>query len=513
MYSSQLANVHPSILAGKLLAQNDRTVLESGNRNHAPSNMILQKISSDSKNKFDLDSDFHMFLCKLRQKYLNDNQLQGTHVSGFIQGYSIYPAFSVTLFTEKQILEIIKLSKENFVMLHFVATGSIFSQPPDSDTRVFYYSLVLPADDWRPTVAALEFISCGHSVRAIHSCLDILVEALKKYSNKLPIVDVIETDFGKAVIQSACKAFNNIDLGIYMNLIFDEINHPEYDEKPLTIIHVCSSHLIKAAMKRIRQFTSNETLQELLRSAISLLVHASDLEHALELFGVFVKLFNCKYKAIEYDILLDKLTKIKPLDIEDISQLYKDSDDDDDFDKEVIDFEFCYSNSKREQLKFYRILFRKQEEIMNCRFTELKNDYYTPSFISYLLDELLPYYVLWSAIKLKTVGLRRNSNSCVESWNKIIKQFVFDGKMRQVIPRAIDTLQQNITNRLIQREYDCRISRQNENKMLKQREASVVLKDDNTETNGDKIEENEINIDDLTTMEEEMKVLGIYTLI
>ena len=59
-------------------------------------------------------------------------------------------------------------------MLHFDATGSIFAQPPDTDTRVFYYSLVLPADDWRPPVAALEFISCGHSVTASHSCLDIM---------------------------------------------------------------------------------------------------------------------------------------------------------------------------------------------------------------------------------------------------------------------------------------------------------------------------------------------------
>ena len=105
-HSAELAYEHPSILAGKLLSMNDRTVLESGNRNHAPSSMILQKISSESKKKDDLDSNFHTFLCKLRNKYLTDEHLQGIHISGYVQGYSVHPTFNVTLFTEKQILEL-----------------------------------------------------------------------------------------------------------------------------------------------------------------------------------------------------------------------------------------------------------------------------------------------------------------------------------------------------------------------------------------------------------------------
>ena len=100
------------------------------------------------------------------------------------------------------------------------------------------------------------------------------------------------------MIQSACKTFNNIDLGIYLNIIFDEIQHTEYQETPLTILHVCSSHLIKAAMKRIRTFTSNEVLQELLRSAISLLIHATNLNHALDLFSVFIKLLDVINKVL-----------------------------------------------------------------------------------------------------------------------------------------------------------------------------------------------------------------------
>ena len=81
----------------------------------------------------------------------------------------------------------------------------------------------------------------------------------------------------------------------------------------------------------------------------------------------------------------------------------------------------------------------------------------------------LPYYPLWSGIVIKKFGIRRNSNACVESWNKIIKQFVFDGKMRQLIPRAITTLKENICQRLLQREYDCRTTRQQNNLIKKKK--------------------------------------------
>lgn len=52
-YAAELAHKHPSVLAGELLSKNDREVLKSENRNDAPSIVILQKISSQSKKKHD----------------------------------------------------------------------------------------------------------------------------------------------------------------------------------------------------------------------------------------------------------------------------------------------------------------------------------------------------------------------------------------------------------------------------------------------------------------------------
>ena len=78
-----------------------------------------------------------------------------------------------------------------------------------------------------------------------------------------------------------------------------------------------------------------------------------------------MKLFGCDKQSIDFDIYLKNLKDIKPLDLEDIpktckrdlenTQIY--DDDDDDCDREIIDFQFEYGNLKREQSKFYRIFF------------------------------------------------------------------------------------------------------------------------------------------------------------
>lgn len=89
--------------------------------------------------------------------------------------------------------------------------------------------MVLPVEK-KPTVAALKFITTGHFIRNIHSCLDIFVESLRKYSpSNWRMVDLIEIDFSKAMIQSACKAFNNFDLEMNLEKSFQELEHPEKD--------------------------------------------------------------------------------------------------------------------------------------------------------------------------------------------------------------------------------------------------------------------------------------------
>ena len=120
---------------------------------------------------------------------------------------------------------------------------------------------------------------------------------------------------------------------------------------------------------------------------------------------------------------------------------------------------------------FYQTFFKKRNEILQGKNTDNQsNKFYLSSFVNYVQNEFLPYYPLWSGILIERFDIRRYSNATVESWNKIIKCFVFDGIMRQIIPRAISTLLENIVNRIIKRNYDWRTSRQRRNNLLKKLE-------------------------------------------
>ena len=290
--------------------------------------MLQQKISNDFKKKYDLDPDFHWYLCKLKEKYCDDKKLKGKHVDSFIHGYVIYPLFSVTLVMEAQVLELLSMSRKDFLCLHIDATGSIFSQPPHSNTKVFYHSVVLPADEWQPTLAVMELITCSHTVRNICSSLNIFIEKLKKYSLKWPIISIVESDFSKAMLQTCCKSFNNVDLQIYLNQTYVECEDPLIEAQPRTLIHVCSSHVIKAAIRRIKLFTTDETLQKYFRSTVVLLIHSTSLQHAKYLFGIFIALFAHTKQCMEHEVYIKKLSDVQPLDLQDIeidANLLKDS--------------------------------------------------------------------------------------------------------------------------------------------------------------------------------------------
>lgn len=459
-----------SVMKGKFFKKVPKDVRDSENRNDAPSDTILWKIASEWRKRNDLDESFDTFLRKLKICFDNEEELKGKHVSGYLQGYNVFPDFSVVLYTEGQIQEIIKAKKEGFLVLHFDATGSIFAQPPDSIKRPFYYCLVLPQLDWRSTVAVLEFVTTGHSTTNIHSCLSIFVATLRKYSSSnWPLVDLIEVDFSKAMIQSSCKAFNNFDLEIYLQKTFETLENPEKDQIDFTYIHVCSSHLIKAAIRRIKTFTQDEKTQKLLRTAVNLFIHSTDFNHSKQLFIMMLKLFAFQEKCPEYGIYFEKLYKdSSSLDFE-TNIIIKPSENDeecDSFENEVIDFTFAKTQRDRSPFyqSFYKIKVDTENETKNFDGT---NDLYLPNFINYLLNELLPYYSLWTGCMIKRFNLRRNSNACVESWNNIIKNLLFQSEMRQLIPRAIPTLEENISERILLRQSDLRTSKQQSNCLKK----------------------------------------------
>lgn len=436
--------------------------------------MILNKIASDAIKKFDLDEDFHMFMVKVKNEYDSHENWNGKVVKGFIQGYTIYPSFSVTLFCEEQIRLIVDIMKSGYLCLHLNATESIFSQPPDSVKRVFYYCLVISGDKNSVPIAPLEFITCGHDVYIIQHCLDTLVSSLQQITSTRPLVSQIETDFSKALLQADCKAFNNMDITVYLHHMWDRIHNQNHDYYPITILHVCSSHLIKSAIHRIKTFTSDEHVRTLLKSAIGLLIHRTDLADAVSLFQTICILFGCPKKCVNYETFLQELADIATLEysLANNKTVSHESDD---------AYPLGKSNTQRQQSRFYTLFSVKYKEVLEMSdFESMENNLYLPAFIMYLIDELLPYYPLWSGIVIKDFGIRRHSNAAVENWNKIIKYYLFDGVMRQLIPRAVRTLAKNVQNRLAQRKYDTLTTRQVKNrnaaKAFMAEECNVAIK-------------------------------------
>lgn len=53
-----------------MLSDVSENILKEVNRNDAPSDVDLQKISSEGVPNDDLDSDFHIFLFKLKEKFI-----------------------------------------------------------------------------------------------------------------------------------------------------------------------------------------------------------------------------------------------------------------------------------------------------------------------------------------------------------------------------------------------------------------------------------------------------------
>lgn len=138
-----------------------------------------------------------------------------------------------------------------------------------------------------------------------------------------------------------------MDLILCLEKMWDRIQFPKKLHSPLTILHG-SSHLIKASIKQIKTFTSDEKIQTLLRAAMGLLIHTTDLKDGLNIFGKVCNLFGRSKKCDNHDTYLKELIGIKTLDL--LSGT--------DTNTELGDLEesLVLPKTQRQQSKFYLVL-------------------------------------------------------------------------------------------------------------------------------------------------------------
>ncbi len=120
------------------------------------------------------------------------------------------------------------------VTLHLDATGSVMSRIPNQSKIILYYAIVLPGKGKdKPPLPVSELISNEHSIPTLTFWQMETLRQLNKITT---------------LIGSVLLAFNKESVSSYINrahlLVSQKVK--KADAENFTVIHLCSSHIIKA---------------------------------------------------------------------------------------------------------------------------------------------------------------------------------------------------------------------------------------------------------------------------
>ena len=458
----------PSVITALKIQEVPERILKAGNRDDAPSLAIVQKISSEREKRKDLDPHPKIHLEKLAKLYRESPKWNGKIVSGYIQ-----ESFGTILFTEKQIRYLLSLKPKKNVFCYLNATGSIVSSL--SNKPLYYYALVLPGSaDYGPMPVA-EFLSDTHSVPQITWFLSSFNHAVHQITSRKVIIKKIETDFSLALIISVIKSFNSMSLSRYLH-IMDNILKTESNELPkLTLVHVCSSHMLKTVIRKCHVLFQNSQQRVLSKILMTKLIHSCTLDAAALHFEMIVVIFGLRKEVpvlneyleiLEHRVSNENSQKDSLFDAEDgVNTTLK-------YDLESSSENQQHNNmDARKESPFY-IFFKRIYDSCTKKFSQdgsgdsqtnkysTDNIYYSEQFMDYLLTYILPYFPLWSAVILCQLDLLRDSNATVENYFKIIKAIVFRNKLRILAPRFVAKMKKLLHGWLLERKYSLNTTRQ-----------------------------------------------------
>ncbi len=201
-----------------------------------------------------------------------------SQVAGYFQHLQVDP-FGVHLYTDcglRILAEHLKNSPP--VTLHLDATGSVMSRIPNQSKRILYYAIVLPGKGKdKPPLPVSELISNEHSIPTLTFWQMETLRQLNKITTRK--VHHVETDFSCALIGSVLLAFNKESVSSYINRA-----HLLVSQKVKKVIHLCSSHIIKAVTQGFSKRSSENALKEYATYCFGLLLNSTTLQEALDLF-------------------------------------------------------------------------------------------------------------------------------------------------------------------------------------------------------------------------------------
>jgi len=430
--------------------------LEAGNCTEVPSLSVLQKIRSENATKDDLSKDFDTFMKKLIEKY--DKEWPGKVFNGYINRYSVKP-FYIVLIAEDVLRYVISL-KPGLVTANLDATGSLIDPPPWTTAQILYYALILPGSEEYGPMPFAEFISSVHSTLDIRQFLDIVCDCFTKITSHSPVIDKIETDFSLALLQSVSRAFNNISLSEYIEAVYEDTERGIPIPAGWTIIHICSSHCLNTALKKIKKifFKSKKmkSMRTIAANLVAQLIHSKSVQEAEPIIRNIVRFFGFENEIPDFDMRL-KCIKHSRNEEFDFSQTNDKPNDN----------ERLNDQSKRRNSPYFKIFDSiKADVLRENNVAAPKNKWYSPKLIKYVFEYLLPYFCLWSAVVIRRFNMTRDSNAPIENYFKITKQQLHESKMHVPATRFIQKSEPFIRARLKERKFDMISTRQKKRKCV-----------------------------------------------
>ncbi|XP_073715784.1 uncharacterized protein [Misgurnus anguillicaudatus] len=423
--------------------------LISGNLTQSLNKNILKVISTEIKKSMLIHENVFIEM-HLTQRILKECDSSFYNIPGYIQLLQINP-FGAHLYTEVGVSILVHhlRKKETPVSLYLDATGGVVSKLPEQKKRVLYYALTLPGKGRdAPPLPVCELLSNEHSIPPLTFWL---MQFLLKLSNYTSIrINKVETDYSWALMQAVVLAFNRMSMDSYLewtNAVCRK-SKTSAEIKAVTILHLCSAHIIKAVIVSIGRKTNDKGLKEFSTFVFARLQNTLHVESAIEIFEHFcvVLLSETVTQTVTNSLqFLESLINNERQVIEDITGV------------DVIDT--WEDEAERRSAKtivgrspysrmFRRVFDEVENTVDKAQDAEVKNKnlYYCPEIPKVLMDNYMGIFPLWSGVMLgnlkrfasdkentgnatQTVKTR-DTNCHVEKWFGIVKNSILHKKRK-----------------------------------------------------------------------------------
>ena len=440
-WGKEAASTGPTELFHRKLGEISDKEFVAGNLSHCKNPGTLKKASYDNKKNQRLHEDVIAELIVLKRHIcMEDNEY--TVLSGYIQLISCVP-FSVHLYSEGQF----KCCDSN-ANLYLDATGTVCQQIPDQAKQVYYYAIVSKGEANEPAIPVAEMLTNDHTTINIGYFLQRMSSDYCKVIGKELQPQKVEVDFSWAMIHAAILAFNKTEVVTYLQESWKLTSGASEEHfKFKTVVHLCSAHIMHMIMRKVASAFKNKQTSHFLGNCVGLLVNATSLEDADDIFKSLCVLFaNETSKVVVADAMthLHELTcKTNSMDLDSPSDEGQLMDDEDMLD-DASERGPLYQKSP-----FYGHFKHVSETAKLLGSDEAEspdqNEYYSPKLVDYFVKSLMPYFPLWSALLLHDMS--HDTNAVVENWMGAFKAMILNKRTSLRPGEIVEELRKSLKGR------------------------------------------------------------------